>query len=1037
MKGAPINVSVAVCSSAKLTLRWHAVVIQALVALCWLATAGPLRAAPTAGAAIYVAGDVTGVVDVFNQTGSKLTSFDLNFTINDRIASGDVTGDGVAEILIAGDVSGDVCIFDTTGRMIRVFDGNYTIGDGFAVGDIDGNGVSEILIAGCVTGVVDIFDQFGNKIRSFNGNFTAFDAFAVGDIDGNNTAEILIAGDVSGDICIFDGNGNLIRQFDGDYTIGDGFSVDDVMGGAAGEILVAGCVTGVIDIFDQFGNKLNSFNGNFTVNDAFATGDVNNDGKAEILIAGDVSGDICIFNAAGTLLRNFDGDYTISDGFAVEHSSRDTDGDGLLDSWELFGLDADGDGTIDVNLPAMGANPMHKDLYLEFDWVTGQAPSKEAIRLFKQAFARAPIDAGGFSNPDGLPGINLWVDTGNCVDPNAAESGGMAGSCSDGIDNDGDGLIDGADPDCLCGDNFGGGNAIIESTLINCLSNAFYSAKSTNFNALRRNVFRYAISGNPAMGIACGGGQGEIGGNDFIEYNHDAGTIMHEFGHNLDLHHGGNDEANCKPNYISVMNYDHQFSIQRTDGTTNIDYSPPLASGTARGATPLPQLMENNLNENTILDPTDNLNMFAFVNSLGQKVRAPLNQRPNYNANGSTTDSGLTVNLDTSNAANNRPRACSNNVNNSTFNGGFDDWRNIALNFRQFGDSADGAINPVTEPELVLEDLLLLDEAFNTTDLVITGTAAPNPVVTGTRLTYTFVVHNNGPNPARRAQLNDTLPAQVTFLSASAGCVLAGNTVACDLGFILNGTTSVATITVEVSCAVANGVVINNTAVASHDGPELEPGDNSALVPATASNPPPVIMCPANIVQATDPGLCSAVVMFTATATDNCPGVVISCIPPSGTAFPKGNTTVTCTATDSGGATAQCQFNVTVEDREPPRVACRAGTNPSGKNVPVAGKNAKSGENPDGFYQLLAEDNCDPNPKIFIKDSASNFIAGPFSNGDQVKIVQAPGVTPNRSVAAGVLVARIQVKGDALILARDADGNVSDPLPCRTPPPPK
>jgi hypothetical protein len=35
----------------------------------------------------------------------------------------------------------------------------------------------------------------------------------------------------------------------------------------------------------------------------------------------------------------------------------ETDGDGLLDSWETNGLDADGDGTIDVDLPAMGADP--------------------------------------------------------------------------------------------------------------------------------------------------------------------------------------------------------------------------------------------------------------------------------------------------------------------------------------------------------------------------------------------------------------------------------------------------------------------------------------------------------------------------------------------------------------------------------------------------------------------------------------------------------------------------------------------------------
>ena len=35
---------------------------------------------------------------------------------------------------------------------------------------------------------------------------------------------------------------------------------------------------------------------------------------------------------------------------------------------------------------------------------------------------------------------------------------------------------------------------------------------------------------------------------------------MHELGHNLSLEHGGGDATNCKPNYLSIMNYLFQFS---------------------------------------------------------------------------------------------------------------------------------------------------------------------------------------------------------------------------------------------------------------------------------------------------------------------------------------------------------------------------------------------------------------------------------------------------------------------------------------------
>ena len=62
--------------------------------------------------------------------------------------------------------------------------------------------------------------------------------------------------------------------------------------------------------------------------------------------------------------------------------------------------------------------------------------------------------------------------------------------------------------------------------------------------------------------------------------------------------------------------------------------------------------------------------------------------------------------------------------------------------------------------------------------------------------------------------------------------------------------------------------------------------DEPAIVAAVATFPPPV-------------------------ATDNCPGVTVACVPPSGTPFPVGTTTVTCTATDASGNTATCSFTVT------------------------------------------------------------------------------------------------------------------------------
>ena len=84
----------------------------------------------------------------------------------------------------------------------------------------------------------------------------------------------------------------------------------------------------------------------------------------------------------------------------------------------------------------------------------------------------------------------------------------------------------------------------------------------------------------------------------------------------------------------------------------------------------------------------------------------------------------------------------------------------------------------------------------------------------------------------------------------------------------------------------------------------------------------PVITCPSNITMGTDPGLCSAVVTFAATATDNCPGTVITYSKNPGTVFSIGSTIVTAYATDAAGNTSQCTFFVTVVDTEKPVVTC-------------------------------------------------------------------------------------------------------------------
>jgi hypothetical protein len=76
------------------------------------------------------------------------------------------------------------------------------------------------------------------------------------------------------------------------------------------------------------------------------------------------------------------------------------------------------------------------------------------------------------------------------------------------------------------------------------------------------------------------------------------------------------------------------------------------------------------------------------------------------------------------------------------------------------------------------------------------------------------------------------------------------------------------------------------------------------------------ILCPPNTTQPNDPNQCGAVVDFPQpVAIGNCGAV--SCSPPSGSFFPVGITTVTCS--EAGGAS--CSFTVTITG-QPPVIAC-------------------------------------------------------------------------------------------------------------------
>jgi hypothetical protein len=93
-------------------------------------------------------------------------------------------------------------------------------------------------------------------------------------------------------------------------------------------------------------------------------------------------------------------------------------------------------------------------------------------------------------------------------------------------------------------------------------------------------------------------------------------------------------------------------------------------------------------------------------------------------------------------------------------------------------------------------------------------------------------------------------------------------------------------------------------------------------VPQPVDTAPPVVTVPDNIsVEGNTLG--GASLTYDVTATDDIDSsVTLICIPPSGSLFPLGTTTVVCTAEDTAGNMGTGVFSVTVVDTTPPTITC-------------------------------------------------------------------------------------------------------------------